>query len=85
MICNNLSIPFPSNSECSTDNTDGNQSPDDLDDTDGSPAEVKADSSCQQIESPTAGTGTDMPTPQDVQLTRNKVQEDPVPTRKMPS
>ena len=42
-ICNNLSIPFPSNSEWSTtDDTDGNQSTDgDTYDTDGSdPAEV---------------------------------------------
>ena len=65
-ICNNLSIPFPSDSECSTDNTDGNQSSDDeTDDSDGStPAEVEADSSCLQIESLTAGTGMDTPTPQ---------------------
>ena len=40
-ICNNLSIPFPSNSECSTDDTDGNQSPYDMVDSDGSPAEVR--------------------------------------------
>ena len=63
-ICNNLSIPFPSNSECSTNNTGGNQSSDgETDDSDGpTPSEVEADSSCLQIESPTAGTGMDMPT-----------------------
>ena len=66
------------------DDTDGNQSTDDSDDTDGSPAEVKADSSWQQIESPTAGTGTDTPTPQDVRLTSNKVKQMPDPARKMP-
>ena len=79
-----LSIPFPSNSECSTGDTDGNQSSDDSDDTDGSPAEVEANSSCQQIESLTAGTGTDMPTPQDAQSTKNKVSEDQDLARKMP-
>ena len=63
IICNNLPIPFPSNSECSTDDTDGIQSPDNSDDTDGSPAEVEADSSCQQIESLTAGRGTNTYTP----------------------
>ena len=75
-ICNNLSIPFPSDSECSTtddtDDTDGNQLTDDeADDTEGSdPAEVKADSSHIQMESLTAGTGMDMPTPQpDVWMT----------------
>ena len=58
-ICNNLSILFPSNSECSTSDdmsTDGNQSTDG--DTDGTdPAEVEADSSCIQMESLTAGRG----------------------------
>ena len=43
--CNSLSIPFPSDSECSTDDTDGNTSTDGTDNTDGSPAEVEADSS----------------------------------------
>ena len=84
IICNNLFIPCPSNSECSTYDTDDNQSTDDLDDTDGSPAKVKADSSCLQIESPTAGTGMDMPTPQDVWSTRNKAKQVPDPARKMP-
>ena len=83
-ICNNLSIPFTSNSECSTDNTDGNTT-NGTDDPDGPPAEVVADSSCIQRESPTAGTGTDMPTPQDVQLTPPKVTEIPTIARKMPS
>ena len=44
LICNNLPIPFPSVSECSTDNTDDNISSDDTGVTDGSPAEVVADS-----------------------------------------
>ena len=37
IACNNLSIPFPSNSECSTDNTNGNTSSGDTSDTDGLP------------------------------------------------
>ena len=85
ITCNNLSIPFPCNSECSTDDTDGNTSTNGTDDTDSSPAEVEADSSCLQRESPTAGTGMDMPTPQDVQLTISQVVEMPNNTRKMPS
>ena len=83
ITCNNLSIPFPSDSECSTDDTDGNTT-DGTDDPDGSPAEVKADSSCQQIESPTAGIGTDMPTPQDVQQIPSEVTEMPPIVRKTP-
>ena len=83
IICNNLSIPFPSNSECSTDDSDGNTT-NGTDNPDGSPAEVETDSSCLQIESATAGTGTDMPTPQDVQLTPPKVTEMPTTARKMP-
>ena len=35
-ICNNMSIPFPSSSECSTDDTNGNTSADDSSDSDGS-------------------------------------------------
>ena len=83
ITCNNLSIPFPSDSECSTDNTDGNTT-NGTDDPDGSPAEIKADSSCQQIESPTAGIGMDMPTPQDVQMIPPKVTKMPPIARKMP-
>ena len=81
---NNLSIPFPSDSECSTDDTDGNTT-DGRDDPDGSPAEVAADSSCLQRESPTAGTGRDMPTQHDVQLIPPKVTEMLTTVRKMPS
>ena len=84
ITCNNLSIPFPSNSECSTDDTDGNTT-DGTDNPDGYPAEVEADSSCQQVETLTAGTGTDMPTPQDVQLTPPKVSEMPPIMRRTPS
>ena len=85
-ICNNLSIPFPSNSECSTDDTNGNSSADDSSDSDGSPAEeVVADSSCLQIESPTAGTGMDMPTAQAVHKTNLQVSSMPTTMRKMPS
>ena len=95
-ICNNLFIPFPSNSDCSTDNTDGNQSSDDMDDSDGSPTEVKADSSHLQIESLTAGTGTGMPThPETCPDDQSKViqakhragatTDDPVFASKMPS
>ena len=66
-ICNNLSIPLPSDVECSTDDTSGNSSADDNSESDGSPAEeVVADSSRLQIESPTAGTSMDMPTAQAV-------------------
>ena len=84
IICNNLSIPFPSDSECSTDDTDGNTT-DGTDDPDGSPAEVEVDSSHLQRESLTAGTGMDMPTPQGVQLTPPKVMEMLITARKMPS
>ena len=85
IICNNLSIPFPSSSECSTDDTNGNISSDDTSDTDGSPAKVMADSSCLQRESPTAGTGTDMPTTQAVQPTDLQVQKMSNTMRKMNS
>ena len=85
-ICNNLSIPFPSDSECSTDDTNGNTSSGDTSDSNGSPAEeVVADSSCLQRESPTAGTGTDMPTPQAVPRTTLQVHSMPISMRKMPS
>ena len=85
-ICNNLSIPFPSNSECSTDDTNGNTSADDSSDSDGSPVEeVMADSSHLQIESPTAGTGMDMPTAQAVHRTNLQVPSMPITMRKMPS
>ena len=84
ITCNNLSIPFPSDSECSTDDTDGNTT-DGTDDTDGSPAEVMADSSHPQRKSPTAGTGADTPTLKDVQLTTTQVIEMPNHMRKMPS
>ena len=85
-ICNNLSIPFPSNSECSTDDTNGNTSADDSSDSDGSPVEeVMADSSCLQIESLTAGTGMDTPTPQAVHRTNLQVPSMPTTMRKMPS
>ena len=85
-ICNNLSIPFLSNSECSTDDTSGNSSADDLCESDGSPVEeVMADSSCLQIESPTAGTGMDMPTAQAVHKTNLQVSSMPLMMRKMPS
>ena len=85
-ICNNLSIPFPSNSECSTDDTNGNTSSGDTSDSDGSPAEeVVADSSCLQRESPTAGTGMDMPTLQAVPRTTLQVPSMPISMRKMPS
>ena len=82
---NNLFIPFPSDSECST-NTNSNYSMDeeDSDDTNGSPAEVMADSSTPQIESPTAQPGMDMPT-QEVQLTTSQVTTVPDPVRKIPS
>ena len=46
ITCNNLSIPFPSDSESSTDDTNDNTSSDGTDDPDGSPTEVKVDSSC---------------------------------------
>ena len=59
------------------ENTDGNTSTEETDDTDGSPAEVEADSSCLQIESLTAGTGIGMPAPQDVWLTTTKVAKMP--------
>ena len=88
-ICNNLSLPLPSNSECSTDDTIGNSSADDSTDDyseDGSPAEeVVADSSCLQIESPTAGTGMDTPTAQAVHKTNFQVSNMPLTMRKMPS
>ena len=84
-ICNNLSVPFPSDSECSTDDTSGNSSADDNSESDGSPAEEVADSSCQQIESPTAGTGMDMPTAQAVHKTNLQVSSMPLTLRKMPS
>ena len=76
ITCNNLSIPFPSNSECSTDYTNGNTT-DGTDETDGSPAEVVADLSHPQRESVTAGTGADTPTLQDVQPTTSQVTEMP--------
>ena len=77
-ICNNLSIPFPSDSECSTDDTNGSISADDFSDSDGSPAEeVVADSSHLQIESPTAGIGMDMPTAQAVHKTNLQVSSMP--------
>ena len=47
IICNNLSIPFPSNCEYSTDDTDSNTT-DGTNDTDGSPLEAVADSSHPQ-------------------------------------
>ena len=73
-ICNNLSIPFPSDSECSTDDSSGNSSADDYSESDGSPVEeVVADSSHLQIESPTAGTGMDTPTAQAVHKTNHQV------------
>ena len=84
ITCNNLSIPFPSNSECSTDDTNGSTT-NGTDDTNGSSAEVMADSSHPQRESPTAGTGADMPTLQDVQPTTSEVAEMPNYMRKMPS
>ena len=85
IICNNLSIPFPSNSECSTDDTNGNTSSDGTDDPHGSPADIVADSLCLQRESPTTGTGMDMPTMQAVQLTNLQVTKMPNSLRKMPS
>ena len=63
--------------------TDGNTT-DGTDNPDGSPAEVEADSSYQEIESLTAGTDTDMPTQQDVQLTPPNVSEMIPIMRKMP-
>ena len=85
-ICNNLSILFPSHSECSTDDTSGNSSADDYSESDGSPVEeVMADSSCLQIESPAAGTGMDMPTAQAVHKTNFQVSSMPPIMRKMPS
>ena len=85
-ICNNLPIPFPSDSECSTDDTTGNSSADDFSESDGSLAEeVVADSSCLQIESPTAGTGMDMPTAQAVHKTKLQVSNMPTTMRNMPS
>ena len=85
-ICNNLSIPFPSNSECSTDDTSRNSSADDNSESDGSPAEeVVADSSCLQIESLTAGTGMDTPTAHAVHKTNFQVSSMPLTMRKMPS
>ena len=42
ITCNNLSIPFSSDSEYSTEGTDSNTSSGDTSDTDGSPAEVMA-------------------------------------------
>ena len=85
ITCNNLSIPFPSDSECSTDNTNGNTSSGDTSDTDCSPTEVVADSSCLQRESLTAGTGTDTPTLQAVPRTTLQVHKIPASMRKMPS
>ena len=85
ITCTNLSIPFPSNSESSTDDTHGNTSSNGTDDPDGSPAEVEADSSHLQRESPTAGTGMDTPTTQAVQLTDLQVTKMPSTLRKMPS
>ena len=85
IICNNLSLPLPSDSECSADDTDGDTSSDETSTTHGSPAEVVADSSCLQRESPTAGTGTDMPTTQAVPLTSPMVIHLPNTMRKMPS
>ena len=82
ITCNNLSIPFPSDSECSTDNTDGNTT-NGTDDPNGSSAEVEADSSHKQIEWLTAGIGMDTPTPQDIQLTPPEVTEMPPIARKM--
>ena len=85
-IYNNLSIPLPSDSECSTDNISGNSSADDYSESDGSPAEeVVADSSCLQIESLTAGTGMDTPTAQAVHKTNFQVSSLPLTLRKMPS
>ena len=85
-ICNNLSIPLPSNSECSTDDISGNSSADDYSESDGSPVEeVVADSSCLQMESPTAGTGMDMPTAQAVHKTKFQVFSFPLTLRKTPS
>ena len=85
-ICNNLSIPLPSDSECSTDDISGNSSADDNSESDGSPVEeVVADSSHPQIESPTAGTGMDMPTAQAVHKTKFQVSSLPLTLRKMPS
>ena len=85
ITCNNLSIPFPSNSECSTDDTNGNTSSSDTSDSDGSPAEVMADSSCLLRESLTAGTGMDMPMLQAVLRTTLQVHSMPISMRKMPS
>ena len=85
ITCNNLSIPFPSDSECSTDNTDGNNSLSDTSDSDDSPAEVVADSSCLQRESLTAGTGMDMTILQAVPRTTLQVHSMPISMRKTPS
>ena len=85
ITCNNLSIPFPSNSECSTDDTNGNTSSGDTSDSDGSPVEVAADSSHLQRESLTAGTGTDTPTSQAVPRTTLQIHSMPVSMRKTPS
>ena len=82
-ICNNLSIPLPSDSECSTDDISGNSSAGDYSESDGSPVEeVVADSSRLQIESLTAGTGMDMPTAQAVHKTNFQVSSLPLTLRK---
>ena len=85
IICNNLSLPLPSNSEYSAEDTDDSTSTDDSGSTIGFPAEVEADSSRLQIESRTAETGMDMLTSQDVPQTYPKVNNLPTSMRKMPS
>ena len=85
-ICNNLSLSFPSDSECSADDTNGNTSSSETSNSDGFPVEeVVADSSHLQRESLTAGTGTDMPALQAVPRTTLQVHSMPISMRKMPS